>query len=174
MIAPPRVRKLVLTAHIATSVGWFGAVAAYIALDVAAVASDDVQLVRGAYLAMDWIVRHVIAPSAVASILVGIVNGLTTPWGLFRHYWVLVKLMLTAFGTVILLLEIEAISGMAAAAASGADPRALPGSLLHSVGGLAVLLATTVLSVYKPRGLTRYGWHRRQRERRTQPVAVAE
>lgn len=36
MIMPPRLRKLALTAHITFSIGWIGAVADYIALDVAA------------------------------------------------------------------------------------------------------------------------------------------
>jgi hypothetical protein len=31
-----------------------------------------------------------------------------------------------------------------------------------------ILLAAAVLSVFKPRGLTRYGWRRQQRERRQQ------
>ena len=37
---------------------------------------------------------------------------------------------------------------------------------IHGGGGLLVLLMTTILSVYKPRGMTRYGW-RRQHEGRT-------
>jgi hypothetical protein len=40
---------------------------------------------------------------------------------------------------------------------------ALNGDLFHSVGGLLVLLIPLVLNIYKPRGLTRYGW-RRQHE----------
>lgn len=158
----PRVRKLLLTAHICTSVGWLGAVAAYVALDVAAATSQDVQTVRAAYLAMDVTVRYVIVPSAIASVLIGIVNALGTPWGLFRHYWVLAKLLLTLAATTVLLLEAPTISYFADVAASAADPRALSGSLPHSIGGLVVLLTIAVLSVFKPRGVTRYGW-RRQR-----------
>ena len=58
---------------------------------------------------------------------------------------------------------------MAAAAASGSDPGALPGSLSHSIGGLVVVLLATVLSVHKPRGLTRYGWRRQRAEQRRVP-----
>jgi hypothetical protein len=32
--------------------------------------------------------------------------------------------------------------------------------VLHSAGGLVILLFTTVLGVYKPRGMTRYGLRR--------------
>jgi hypothetical protein len=176
MIMPSRLRKVVLTAHIATSLGWLGAVAAYIALDVAAVTSQDVQTVRGAYLAMEVTIWYVIVPLALASVLIGTVNALGTPWGLFRHYWVLAKLLLTLFATTILLLETQTISHMAEVAASDADPRELPGSLFHSIGGLVVLLTITILSVFKPPGLTRYGWRKQQeqrgQQRKQRPVPV--
>jgi hypothetical protein len=165
---PPRLRKVVLTTHVVSSVGWLGAVLAYLALDVAAVTSQDVQLVRAAYLAMELTAWYAIVPLALASVLIGILNALGTPWGLFRHYWVLVKLLLTLFATTVLLLETQTISHLADLARSGVDPRELPGTLGHSVGGLVVLLTTTILSVYKPRGLTRYGWRKEQEERRKQ------
>lgn len=168
MAMAPRLRKVVLTAHIATSVGWFGAVAGYIALDVAAVTSQDVQTVRGAYIAMDLTVRYAVVPLALASVLIGIVNALGTPWGLLRHYWVLAKLLLTLTATTVLLLAAPTIGLLADVAASSADPRELPGSLLHSVGGFMVLLLTILLSVFKPRGLTPYGW-RKQRARAAPP-----
>jgi len=169
---PSRLRKAVLTAHVTTSVGWLGAVVAYLALDVAAVTSRDVQLVRAAYLAMELTVSHVIVPLALASVLIGVVNALVTPWGLFRHYWVLVKLLLTLVATTVLVLETHTISYLAQVAGSGADPRELPGSLGHSIGGLVVLLITAILSVYKPRGMTRYGWRKQQRQRRKPPAAL--
>jgi len=171
MTMPPRLRKVVLTAHVVSSVGWLGAVLAYLALDVTAVTSRDVQLVRAAYLAMELTVGYVIVPLALASVLIGIVNALGTPWGLLRHYWVLVKLLLTLFATTVLLLETQTISHLARAAGAGADPRELPGTLGHSIGGLVVLLITTILSVYKPRGMTRYGWRKQQEQRRKQPTA---
>jgi hypothetical protein len=174
MTMTPRWRKLVLVAHITTSVGWLGAVAAYIALDVAAITGQNADMVRAAWLARDVTVRYVIVPLALASVLIGVVNALGTPWGLFRHYWVVMKLLLTLVATSILLQEAQAISYMAKASASSADPR--PGSLLHSVGGFVVLLITATLSVFKPRGLTRYGWRKQQQQRnspRAQRAALA-
>jgi hypothetical protein len=162
------VRKAVLVTHVVTSVGWLGAVAAYLGLDVVAMTAADVQRVRAAYLGMEVIALYVIVPLALASVLIGIVNSLGTPWGLLRHYWVLVKLLLTLFAATILLLETPTIRHLAAVAASGADPRELPGTLAHSIGGLVVLLVTTILSVVKPRGATRYGWRKQQQQRRSQ------
>jgi hypothetical protein len=109
---------------------------------------------------MEVIILYVIVPLALASVLLGIANALSARWGLFRHYWVVVKFLLTVFAVTILLLEVQNVRYMAELAASGADPRTLTGSPPHSIGGLAVVLVITVLSVYKPRGMTRYGWRK--------------
>jgi hypothetical protein len=170
MIMPPRFRKLALAAHITFAVGWIGAVAGYIALDVAAATSQDARTLRAAYLAMELIVRYVIVPLAFASLVTGLVMSLGTKWGLFRHYWVLISLLLTIIATVVLLVETQTIGYFADAAAypttSGDDLRALGNTLVHSVGGTVVLLVILALNVYKPRGMTRYGWRKQQEERR--------
>ena len=90
--------------------------------------------------------------------------------GLFRHYWVLISLLLTIIATVVLLVETQTISYFADIAAdpttSSDDLRALGSTLVHSVGGTAVLLVILVMNVYKPRGMTRYGWRKQQKQRR--------
>jgi hypothetical protein len=168
MMMPPLVRKLALTAHVTSSVGWLGAVAGFLALAVAGLQSRDEPLVRAAYLAMEPIGWGALVPLALASLLTGLVQALSTPWGLFQHYWVLFKLLLTVLATIVLLLYTQTVSHFAgvAAASSSADPGGLRSYLLHAGGGLLVLLVTTTLSVYKPRGLTPYGW-RKQQARRT-------
>lgn len=171
MTLTPGLRKVVLTAHVASSVGFLGAAAAFLALAIAGLTSQDAQMVRAVYLAAEPITRFVLVPLAFASLLIGIVNALGTPWGLFRHYWVLAKLVLTIFAIIILLLEAQTISYMAgvAAEADSVNASGLAGYVLHSGGGLLVLLVIETLSVYKPRGITRYGW-RKQHEERTAPV----
>jgi hypothetical protein len=175
MTMPPGLRKFALAAHLTLSVGWIGAVAAYIALDVAATTGQNAQTLRAAYLGMELIARHVIVPLALASLLTGLVMALGTTWGLFRHYWVLISLLLTIVATVVLLVEMQTISYFADMAAdpttSGAQLRALGGTLVHSVGGTVVLLVILVLNVYKPRGITRYGWRKQQQERRKERTA---
>jgi hypothetical protein len=164
-----RVRRFVLTTHLTVSVGWIGAVAAYLALDVTVLTSQDAQILRASYLAMEVIAVNVIVPLALASLLTGLVMALGTRWGLFQHYWVLISLLLTVFAVVVLLVEIQTISRLASIAADPTTPtdelRALPGTLLHSGLGLLVLLVITVLNVYKPQGLTPYGWRKRQEQR---------
>ena len=173
MTMAPGVRKFVLTAHVASSVGWLGAVVAYLALAIAALTLQDAQTVRAAWIAMELTGWFVIVPLALASLLIGLVNALGTPWGLFRHYWVLVKFLLTVFATIILLLHMPTVSYFAGVAAEtdGANVFGLRGELIHAGGGLLVLLVTTTLAVYKPRGMTRYGW-RKQHEKHTVSPAV--
>src|SRR5919112_2189342 len=170
MIMAPRLRKFALAAHIALSVGWIGAVAGYIALDVSAATSKDAQTLRAAYIGMEVIAWYVIVPLALASLLTGLVMSLGTKWGLFRHYWVLISLLLTVIATVVLLQETQTISYFSDRAAdpatSGDDLRALGNTLVHSVGGIAVLLVILVMNVYKPRGMTQYGWRKQQEQRR--------
>lgn len=167
---PPRLRTGALAVHVALSVGWVGALAAYLALDVAAATSRDIAMLRAAYLAMEVIAVSVIVPLAVASLVTGLVMSLGTQWGLMRHYWVVISLLLTVVATVVLLTQLPTIAHVADVAAdpatSPAELRALPTTLAHSIGGLGVLLVVLVLNVAKPRGLTRYGW-RKQQQRTT-------
>jgi hypothetical protein len=155
-------RKFALTAHVTCSVGSLGSITAFLALAVAGLISQDEQMVRATYLAMELIARFVIVPLAFASLLTGVIQSLGTPWGLLRHYWVLAKLLLTVFAIVVLLVKIELI-GYAARLAeqttlSWADLRAAGVQLVvHAAGGLLVLLVPAVLSVYKPPGVTVYG-----------------
>jgi hypothetical protein len=167
MIMKPGLRKLALSVHLTFSVGWIGAVVSYLALGLTAANSQDVETIRGAWMAMELVGWYVIVPLALASLLTGLIMALGTTWGLFRHYWVLISLALTVFSTVILLLHMPTVSSMAdiALEAEGARLEALGGDLGHPGIGLVVLLAVQVLNLYKPRGLTRYGWRKRQEER---------
>ncbi len=169
MTMTPRLRKFALTAHVTSSVGWLGAVVAFLALAVVGLTSQDAQTVRGAYLVMEPAAWFVLVPLAFASLLTGIVMSLGTTWGLFRYYWVLFKLVITVFATLILLIYMGTFRYMAGVAA---DPTAdldvvrNASPTLHAALALLVLLVATVLAVFKPRGLTRYG-RRKQHEQRT-------
>jgi hypothetical protein len=172
MTMTPGLRKLALTAHVTSSVGWLGAVAGFLALAVAGLASEDAQTVRAAYLAMEATGWFVLVPLSLASLLTGIVQSLGTTWGLFRHYWILAKLLINVFATIVLLLFMQTLSSLAGVAGettlSSDDLDGLrdPSPVLHAGAALLLLLAATTLAVYKPRGMTRYG-QRKQHEMRT-------
>lgn len=158
-----------LAVHLSTSVGWLGALVAYLVLDLAGTTSDDAQLVRASWIAMGRVVSYVIVPLALASLVTGIVISAGTRWGLFRHWWVLISLALTVFALLVLLFEIGVVDRMAALASDPATTdaalTAMPGTLPHSIGGAIVLLVVHWLNVFKPRGLTRYGWRKEREER---------
>jgi hypothetical protein len=157
-----RLRKLALTAHVTSSVGWLGAVAAFLALAVAGLTSQDAQLVRAAYLTMEVTGWFVIVPLSLATLPTGLVMSLGTEWGLFRHYWVVAKLLITLLATGLLLVHMQPVGHLARAVAETTLAKGeLAGLRLQLVAdagaALVALLAATALSVYKPRGMTRYG-----------------
>ncbi|WP_245262617.1 hypothetical protein [Ensifer sp. BR816] len=84
-----------------------------------------------------------------------------------------VPTLLTLLTAVVLLLQMDLISYVAGAAAKGLAEVDLLGMrrslVVHAAGGIFVLLMTTVLSIYKPRGLTRYGWRKQQSQIRERP-----
>ncbi|CAN5711884.1 hypothetical protein BH24ACT20_BH24ACT20_06870 [soil metagenome] len=117
MTMTPRLRKFALTAHVTSSVGWLGAVVAFLGLAVVGLISQDAQTVRGVYLVMEPTAWLVLVPLAFASLLTGLAMSLGTRWGLFRHYWVVFKLVITVFATIVLLIYMETLSLMADLAA---------------------------------------------------------
>ena len=163
MTLTPGIRKLALTAHVVSSVGWLGAVAGFLSLAVVGLTSESARTVRGAYLVMEPAAWFVLVPLALASLLTGLVQSLGTSWGLFRHYWVLFKLVINVVATAVLLTYMETFRLMADVAAdptSELEAVRNPSPLLHSIGALVLLLAATSLAVYKPSGLTPY-WRRK-------------
>jgi hypothetical protein len=169
MTLTPLLRKLTLTAHVTASVGWLGALAVFLAHALASLISRDEQMVRAASLAMGLTAWFVILPLSLTSVTTGLVQALGTAWGLFRHYWIFFKLLLTTLATIVLLLKLGPISYLADVAAettfSSADLIGLRTSLMvHAGGGLLVLLAAATLAVYKPQGMTRYGVRKQRGE----------
>lgn len=122
MTMTPGLRKFALSVHVTATVGWLGAVVVFLALAVVGLTSPDAATVRGAYLVMEPAAWFVLVPLALASLLTGLVVSLGTAWGLFRHYWVLAKLVITIFATIVLLIYMKTFRFMAAVAADpGAD-----------------------------------------------------
>lgn len=167
----PRLRKFALIVHVTTSVGWLGAVAGFIPLAVVVLTTQDAQMMRAAYRMMELVARFIIFPLCLAALLSGVVSSLGTSWGLFRHYWVVVKLLMNLFATIVLLIYAQSLDylvGIAAnRASSGGDLSGLRSdvSVVHAGATVLLLLVATALSVYKPRGMTPYGWRKQQAQR---------
>ena len=167
---PPRVRRPLLATHVICSVGWIGAALAYLALGLAAQLSDQPGTVQAAWIGMELIGWPVLVPLGGLAWATGILLSMVTHWGLLRHYWVVIALVLTTVALVVMVLHLPAVTVAATVVRTG-DPAAisrLGGDVLHPAGGLAVLVVVAVLNIYKPRGLTPRGQRRARR-----PVAVS-
>jgi len=158
MAAP--LRKLGLTLHVVVSIGWLGAIVAFLAMAVASL-SKDAALARAAYLAMGVIARAVLLPLSAATLLSGVAQSLGSKWGLFRYNWVVAKLALTILAVVGLVIHqqtaiVEAGRLAAVASSALASPRLhqLSIQLVNDASfAIVVLVAITAISIYKPWGL---------------------
>ena len=171
MVMSQWLRRFALTAHVTASVGWLGAVLAFLALSLAGLNSTDEQTVRAAYIAMKLTGWAVIVPLSIASLLTGLVQSLGTSWGLFRHYWVVIKLVLTMLATILLLVHMQPVGHIAQAVAETTlehgEMQGIRLQLVFDAGaGALVLLVATVLSVCKPKGVTPYGQRKQRAERK--------
>lgn len=114
------------------------------------------------YIAMDAIGWWAILPLALGSLVSGVVQSLGTSWGLFRYYWIVVKIALTVPSIAVLLVHLQPISHIAEMAHHGS---LMPGEfrgdrvqiLVATGAALVVLISMTALSSIKPRGMTSFG-----------------
>lgn len=169
MILSPGWRKIWLMTHVMSSIGWFGAVTVFLTLALVGMINQDPQLVRAGYLAMQLTGWFVIVPFAALSLASGVISSLSTKWGLFRYYWVLLKLVITIGATFLLLVHTQAIDLLAGIAARTTVLDAYPYGMqlkmvVTSGATVVVLIMLTGLALYKPRGMTPYG-QRKQHER---------
>jgi hypothetical protein len=165
MIMSPKIRKFVLTLHVITSVGWIGAVTVFLVLAIAGLTGQEAQTVLAAYIAMQLATKLVILPMCLASLVTGIVSSLGTDWGLFRYYWIVVKLLITVICTIGLVVHLQPINYIADLAKTMTISREVYQVQIQLVvisgAALLALFIATVLAIYKPRGMTPYGWRKR-------------
>jgi hypothetical protein len=171
----PNPRRVLLTTHIVFSVGWIGAVAAFLALNVVALTSARDETSRSMYVAMNVVGLCVIVPASLLTVVTGIVQSLGTQWGVWRHRWVATKLVLGILATIALLLhQFTAVSMAAHHAEHGLDARPMGIQLLADASlAIVLLLVATILSVFKPWGLTRYGQRRRDESKPAEGLSTS-
>lgn len=168
MTVGPRVRRLLLAVHLSCSVGWIGAVCAYLALAFAVPATDDPEVVRAAWIGMELVGWYAIVPLALGSLATGVLMGAVTRWGLLRHYWVLISMVGTVVLTAVLIMHMPDVTAQADRARTLEEEGlllAMGSDIAHAIIGLVMLIGILVLNIYKPRGLTKYGWRKDQAAR---------
>jgi hypothetical protein len=137
-------------------------------LGITGLASPDPELIRAGYLAMGLLADAVLLPPALAAPITGILLALGTRWGLARHWWVTVKLVLTiGLATAAVFVLRPALNRGAAQAllvptaelpTTGIGPTGIAVTLAP-LGALPVLVTTVTLAVVKPWGQTRFQRH---------------
>ena len=135
--------------------------ASFLLLSIFGIVSSNVQLVQASYVLLMPLAEFLILPLVLASLLIGIISSLGTPWGLVRYYWVAAKLLLTSITLFVLLLQMNAIAELSTIAAAhvvtDADMGLRLRMIIHAGGGLGVLLLIMILSLWKPKGVTPFG-----------------
>ncbi|GEB55581.1 hypothetical protein [Streptomyces gardneri] len=153
---PPRRRKAILTLHVTVAVGWVGIEIAQLLLGLVGLFTDDEAVVRATHVVMEILGIELIAGIAWMTLLTGLLLSAATQWGLLKHYWIVVKLVLT----VVLMLDGHFFlqHWLREQAETGGASESLGLRLVVSMSvALVLLVAATALSVYKPWGKTRRG-----------------
>lgn len=149
---PRTARKALLTLHLVTSLGWLGADLVLLTLGVAVLRGADPDVV---YPVAALVGTALFAPLSVVVWVVGVLSALLTPWGLLRHRWVLVKLLIT---TVMVLLVLFLLTpNLRAAGELGAalPPGDRADLVIAPTVSTSLMVVATVLSTYKPWGRLR-------------------
>lgn len=153
-------RKFLLTTHVMISVSWLGVTAVLLALGFVEWTSQENEMVRAAIVALAVTAGYVAVPLSLASLFTGLVSSLSTSWGLFRHYWIVLKLLMAVSTAVIWLLyaaELSAYAGIVSTLSGSLQAWRNPSPMLHALGALLLLGLSSVLSMYKPVGMTHSG-----------------
>jgi hypothetical protein len=179
----PTTYKSLLTSHIGVSVAWLGvALSKFVLALVALTTTSGPDYARAVYTAME-VLNVVFPPLVIATLISGVVLTLGTRWALLDYYWVITKLALSVavftsgaeFSTRLAQQSIAALAGAPPAPDGLLAMISAPGGLLLALFAAHTLMlgAATVVSVFKPWGLTWFGRRKALRRRQTTLAAVA-
>jgi hypothetical protein len=88
-------RSWLLSLHIATGGLWFGTALCSVALALSILLLKPGEAIHGINLARNVLGQYIIIPAAVFSVITGVLLCGFTNWGFFKHYWVMVKQLVT-------------------------------------------------------------------------------
>src|SRR5687768_1778426 len=90
----PRASKLLKAIPIFCITLWIGGLLTWVPL-VYGMPLKDKASTYTTYLNLRVIAWNVIGWGGIGSFVTGVLNGLLTAWGLFRHRWIILKLVIT-------------------------------------------------------------------------------
>lgn len=159
-----RAYRVFLTLHVLSSVGWFGLAAAvgFCAVRAATVSTPAESATVFRLMA---VIPWMTVPVGLVALGSGVVLGLGTKWGVLRHWWVVIKIVIAL--AVLVTDPLLIARGAHQAAVTGDAPQWLYGP---TVAHIVLLCVATVLSIFKPRGLTPRGRYLAARSRIPHPT----
>lgn len=152
----PSLYKLYLASHIIVSVGWLGTAYTKFFLELAAIMAESADVSKALLVAIEKL--HVAFPiMAIATIVTGVLLSLGTKWGILKHYWVAVKLVLT-IGVISTAIQLDdRFVRQSISSLSGQKMTPMIPLICLTAAHMLMLGAATVISVYKPWGKTWFG-----------------
>lgn len=147
----PGWRKAVLFVHITSSVALVGEVWGLVVLNLTATLTDDHQLALSAYRLMEALVFSGGAPLSLVALASGVTLGMTSRWGVLRHWWVLTKLVLLV-ATVAAGIALFDPRALAAGAPDLPAPAQQWQAVVVTGAQLAMLLTAVAVAVWRPGG----------------------
>jgi hypothetical protein len=158
---PVRRKRVLYVTHVVCSVGWIGLEASLLALGATGLTTHNPDVLRAVYIALGRLGLLLIAPFSLGALITGVALSLRTRWGLVKHWWVVVKLVITVVMTIASNIALNFRLQDAARRVSKLPLASLNGAQVGGVRSLVIasgtaafilLLVATVLSVYKPWG----------------------
>lgn len=163
-------RQWLLLTHVVLSVGWLGAGAGNLVIAVTAATTTSPVTRQVCYELINVLDFALVIPLAFGSLASGVLISLATKWGLTRHWWVLIKLVLTLaviiFSTFGVGVWVEQ-SIAATAITDAVNPAATP-LVAGASANIGAFLFMTWLSIVKP--WPRTPWTRRRAFGSTSPT----
>lgn len=173
-----RPRQALLAFHAVTSAAWLGIAVMFVALSGLALSAANVRDAQTIYETMVFFDQTMLPMATMAATTSGFALGVTTKWGILRHRWVAIKVVLSfavlgiAFGFLHDALERSAAEA-ADLAAVGGTVADITSSGQVVLGGFTLALVSLVgamlLSIYKPRGMTPWGLRGAPTQARLEP-----
>jgi hypothetical protein len=149
MKRPRWFRRPLLVVHVTAGVSLIGTTLVLLALGISGLRGADPWTVYpAASLVKPWLV----APLAVIALTSGLVQTVTSEWGLVSYWWVVIKFTVMAVLTVVVLLvPAPGLATIAHTAAGQITDQQRLRVALFPAAALTLLILNVVLGIYKPR-----------------------
>jgi hypothetical protein len=150
-----RTRNVVLTVHIVVSVGLLGDSAGFLAVAIRRSLSNDPAMIESSHELLGMFALFFGIPLSFLTLITGVALGMGTRFGVFRHGWVIAKLVLIVTVIIVGATVLRPVLSDDAGADSGS------GMLIAGAAyDVVALTAATALAVFKPRRRTSINSHR--------------